>query len=128
MKKATVSRRHFLQTSVLGGLAAATPALGQSSTVRQELRARPLGQDFTIAVQVPEKGTFVHDPAMTILPSGNFVVAAPIWRRPARPSERNKYIVFARSDDKGRTWQKLGEKPWAEAALYVHEGRLYLFT
>src|SRR5258706_1319109 len=129
MKKHIVSRRSFLRVGALGGLACARPALGQpGGAVRRESRALPLGQDYTVAVQVPEKGLFVHDPAMTILPNGKFVVAAPIWRRPARPAERNKYVVVTRSDDKGRTWRPLCEKPWAEAALFVHENRLYMFT
>jgi hypothetical protein len=131
MNSNSVSRRQFLRATAIGGVVSTAPILTQDATAAVSShhgRAKPLAQEYTIATKVPEKGFFVHDPAMTVLPNGKFVVASPIWRRPARPSERNKYIAVSVSEDKGRTWTKVCEKPWAEAALYVIEKRLYMFT
>lgn len=126
-----LSRRRFLASAAAGGLVSAAPSLSRAAS-RPSSSSRgfsqPLAQDYVEVIRVPDKVHFVHDPAMTILPNGHFVVAAPIWRRPARTDDVNKVVQVAVSEDKGRTWRIVCEKPYAEATLFPYKGKLYLFT
>jgi hypothetical protein len=107
---------------------------------------QPLGQDYVVVTKVPDKNHFIHDPAMAMLPNGCFVVAVPVWPRSPDfialsnaiegrsatavpvPTDRKLSIVVSRSKNGGKTWTRVGEKPGGgDVALYVHEGRLYLF-
>jgi hypothetical protein len=127
-----VSRRHFIQTaaalSSLAGVTASAVAAddaGKDKDKPQTALNQPLGQDYVVVTQVPDKEHFIHDPAMTILPNGCLIVAAPVW---GRGKNKDRAIHVSRSQDGGKTWTKVCEKPWCEATLYVHEGRLYMFT
>jgi hypothetical protein len=124
-----VSRRHFLQTAAaLSSLAGVTTsAVAADDAGKDKTRTplnQPLGQDYVVVTQVPDENHFIHDPGMTILPNGHLIVAAPVWGR----KNKNRAIFVSRSKDGGKTWTKVCEKPWSEATLYVHEGRLYMFT
>jgi hypothetical protein len=124
-----VTRRHFLQSAAaLGTLAGATAsAVAADDAGKDKSRTplgQPLGQDYMVVTQVPDANHFIHDPAMTILPNGCLIVAAPVWGR----KNKTRAIFVSRSKDGGKTWTKVCEKPWSEATLYVHEDRLYMFT
>ena len=147
-----VTRRHFIQTAAaLSSLAGATAsAAAADDTAKDKSRTalnQPLGEDYVVVTQVPDKTYFIHDPAMAMLPNGCLVVAAPVWPRSPEfialsnalegrsaaevpvQKERKFSIVVSRSKDGGKTWTRVYEKPpgWGEVALYVHEGRLYMF-
>jgi hypothetical protein len=131
-----ITRRHFVQTaaalsSSAGATASAVAAEPGNGKIRTALN-QPLGQDYVVVTQVPDKNHFIHDPAMTILPNGHLIVAAPVWgrgpRSPAVSQDKWRSVVVSRSKDRGKTWTKVCEKPWSEATLFVHEGRLYMFT
>ena len=124
-----VTRRHFLQSAAaLGTLAGATAsAVAADDAGKDKSRtplSQPLGQDYVVVTQVPDANHFIHDPALTILPNGCLIVAAPVWGR----KKKTRAIFVSRSKDGGKTWTKVCEKPWSEATLYVHEDRLYMFT
>lgn len=126
-----VTRRHLLQATAtfgsLAGAATTTVAAEVATSTEDEHRTplnQPLGQNYVVVTQVPDANYFIHDPAMTILPNGCLVVAAPVWGR----KKKARAIHVSRSKDGGKTWTKVCEKPWSEATLYVHEGRLYMFT
>jgi len=124
-----VSRRHFLQSAAaLSSLAGVTAsAVAADDTGKDKPRTplkQSLGQDYVVVTQVPDENHFIHDPALTILPNGCLIVAAPVWGR----KKKTRAIYVSRSKDGGKTWTKVCEKPWSEATLYVHEGRLYMFT
>jgi hypothetical protein len=124
-----VNRRHFLQSGAvigsLAGVAGTTVAADDAGkdASRTPLN-QPLGQDYVVVTQVPDESHFIHDPAMNILPNGHLIVAAPVWGR----KKKTRAIYVSRSKDGGKTWTKVCEKPWSEATLYVHAGRLYMFT
>ena len=131
-----VSRRLFVQTaaalsSSAGASASAVEDDADNGKIQTALN-QPLGQDYVVVTQVPDKNHFIHDPAMTILPTGCLIVAAPVWgrgpRNPVVSDDKWRSIVVSRSKDGGKTWTKVSEKPWSEATLFVHEGRLYMFT
>ncbi len=132
------TRRQFIQTTAaICGAAGAPAVVGADNADSTELRTplnQPLGQDYVVVTQVPDRTFFVHDPALAILPSGCLIVAAPVWRRNPRrtdiaiPTDNKRSIFISRSVDGGKTWSKVCEKPWSEATLFVHEGRLYMFT
>jgi hypothetical protein len=131
-----ITRRHFVQTAAaLGSAAGATTSAVAADEGKGKVRTalnQPLGQDYVVVTQVPDKDHFIHDPAMTILPNGCLIVAAPVWgrgpRTPGASQDKLRSVVVSRSKDRGKTWTKVCEKPWSEATLFVHEGRLYLFT
>jgi hypothetical protein len=123
------SRRHFLQSAAaLSSLAGVTTSAVAADDAGKDKTRTPLnqslGQDYVVVTQVPDEIHFIHDPAMTILPNGHLIVAAPVWGR----KKKTRAIHVSRSKDGGKTWTKVCEKPWSEATLYVHEGRLYMFT
>jgi hypothetical protein len=126
-----VSRRHFIQTAAaLSSLAGVTTSAVAADDAGKDkpLTAlnQPLGQDHVVVTQVPDENHFIHDPALTILPNGHLIVAAPVW---GRKNNNNRAIFVSRSKDGGKTWSKVCEKPdWDDVALYVHDGRLYMFT
>jgi hypothetical protein len=125
-----VSRRHFIQTAAaLSSLAGTTAsAVAADDAGKDKPRTplnQPLGQDYVVVTQVPDENHFIHDPAMTILPNGCLVVAAPVWGR----KKKSGAIFVSRSKDGGKTWTKVCEKrDRDDVALYVHDGRLYMFT
>ena len=145
-----IARRLFVQTaaaiSSLAGVSANAMAADTRKGKPRTALNQPLGQDYVVVTKVPDKNYFIHDPAMAMLPNGCFVVAVPVWPRspdfialsnaiegrstPAVPvsTDRKLSIVVSRSKNGGKTWTRVGEKPGGgDVALYVHEGRLYLF-
>ena len=124
-----LTRRHFLHRgAALGSVARVTTSAVAADDAGKDMsrtpRNQPLGQDYVVVTQVPDENHFIHDPAMTILPNGHLIGAAPVWGR----KNKNRVIHVSRSKDGGKTWTKICEKPWSEATLYVHEYRLYMFT
>jgi hypothetical protein len=122
-----ITRRQFLRTAAAGGVlgaASASAKAEESSAPRSPL----LAQDYVVVTKVPDSRHFVHDPGMTILPNRHLVAAAPIWRRPPSTRDVNKYVAVCRSVDAGRTWTELCRLPYAETALFPHEGKLYMLT
>lgn len=69
---------------------------------------------------------FFHDPGLTRMDDGALIVAAPQWQF-MRFGGRLTCRV-ARSDDGGRTWAELIELPYADAAPFVVDGKLYMFV
>jgi hypothetical protein len=126
-----ISRRQFIQTAAAGGALTAAPALTRAepaSTPAANGWSAPFAQDYVVVTKVPDSNHFVHDPGITILPNGHLVVATPIWARPSRTKAGDKVVRVILSTDRGRTWTQVAEKPWAETAMHVHEGKLYMFT
>jgi hypothetical protein len=130
-----VSRRHFLQSaSIFGMLAGATAnAVAADDTGKDKPRTalnQPVAQDYVVVTQVPDKNHFIHDPALTILPNGHLIVAAPVWARGAHESSKkaeDKVVRVYRSTDGGKSWAQRCEKPWAESTLFPYQGKLYMF-
>lgn len=90
------------------------------------LQSKVLAQEHTVVANVPDFDSFIHDPGMVILPSGTIVVASPCWQRGG--SERRKYTLMARSFDGGKTWEQLDRLPYADAAPFYVNGRLFMFV
>lgn len=123
-----VSRRKFLTTSAAGGILAATiPSIAsaKSPAAAPTSMNGPLAQDYVVVARVPDRTKFIHDPAMEILPNGTLVAASPIW---GRQPPREKNVEISRSKDGGKTWEVVSVQPWAEACLFVYQGKLYMFT
>jgi hypothetical protein len=85
-----------------------------------------LAQEHTVVTSVPEFDSFVHDPGMTVLPSGAILVASPCWQRGG--SERRQFTLMSISRDGGRTWEQLDRLPYADATPFHVAGRLYMFV
>lgn len=89
----------------------------------------PLAQDYTIAAEVPSLGYFVHDPGMIRLPNGDFLSFSPCWKRPAGVGKReDAHVIVTRSQDGGKTWERMPDLPYAEATPFLAQDKLYLFT
>ncbi|NQT83526.1 exo-alpha-sialidase [bacterium] len=121
------SRRRFIQTAAaLGSLAAVPASAAVDDTGKDKSRTapnQPLAQDYVVAFRVPHKHA-VMGPAMAVLPDGKYVAAVEI-----KDYARNTlYIAVLLSQDKGKTWEKVCEKPWASAHLFLYDNRLYMFT
>ena len=99
-----------------------------------------------MVTQVPDKTYFIHDPAMTMLPNGCLVVATPVWPRSPEFIALSKALEgraplqfqFRRTESfpsssratrmEGRRGPRSARSRGAAIlALYVHEGRLYMF-
>lgn len=102
-----------------------------------------LANDYTVAAQVPDEDYFIHDPGMTVLPDGSYIVFSPCWSRKKASADNGQtknfqidehrqrladHLIISKSYDKGKTWTKVCELPYAEATPIVHDGILYLFT
>jgi hypothetical protein len=93
--------------------------------------AAPLAQGYSVAARIPSDGNYyyMHDPGMTMLPSGRLLVAAPCWTRPGLGQDANKFQTFVvRSDDGGKTWTSLPTLPYSDAAPFVFRGKTYMFV
>lgn len=87
-----------------------------------------LAQEYTVAAEIPRLETgqerqFIHDPGMTILPSGRILVAAPCWGPFGR-----RYVIMSRSGDGGRSWEPLDSLRYDDATPFVAKGRLHMFV
>lgn len=93
-----------------------------------------LAQTYSIAARVPDDGNyyFIHDPGMTLLPSGKIFVAAPAWQLATPTTDPNKtssvQTLVSRSSDGGVTWQSLPALPYSDAVPFVQNGVLYMFV
>jgi hypothetical protein len=119
-------------------LAASTAALAITGnacavTAEGEDKAPLLARDFTVAVRIPSPAYYIHDPGMAVLPSGRYVVAAPIRRRheaelPGEgPYPQSTSVLMSCSDDRGASWQPLPTlRKFRDATPFVHNEALYL--
>lgn len=106
------------------GAGAAAAVMADPCVIASPKGTAPLAQRFTVAARVPNLEHYIHDPGMTILPSGKLLVAAPCWHF---HSDR-RYLLMSRSSDGGRTWEPLDPLPYADATPFVVNGRLYMFV
>src|SRR5690625_363418 len=103
----------------------------------------PLAQRYSVVAQVPDEDYFIHDPAMTVLPDGSYIVFSPCWsrRKNGKVTHEGKnfqidemryrtkdHLIVSKSYDKGETWKEICKLPYAEATPIVHDGALYIFT
>jgi hypothetical protein len=93
-----------------------------------------LAPSYSIAARIPDDGNdyFIHDPGMALLPSGNILVAAPLWQLSPVDAQANSPIatqtLVSRSSDGGVTWQSLPALPYSDAVPFVQNGVLYMFV
>ena len=111
------TRRHFIQSAAaLGSLAGVTAtAVAADDAGKDKSRTalnQPLGQDYVVVTQVPDKNHFIHDPAMTILPNGCLIVAAPVWGR-KRKGRRHSRLAQ-------QGWRKDVDQGLREAVVRSH--------
>ncbi len=93
----------------------------------------PLAQDFTVAAHIPNDGNYyyMHDPGMTMLPSGKVLVAAPCLGESttgAQNVDHSVRVFIARSSDGGQTWDTVATLPYSDATPFVSGGRLFMFV
>ena len=92
----------------------------------------PLAQDFTVAAHIPNDGSYyyMHDPGMTMLPSGKILVAAPCLGETttgAQNVDHSVRVFIARSADRGQTWDTIATLPYSDATPFVSgDGRVSL--
>jgi len=129
----SLRRRDFVKT-ITGGLAAALPfSASRSIRAADDAGGKDArGQDYTVVYHVPDKGHFVHDPGMILLPGGKLLAAVPCWSRTtahaAAGAESPFRLHVVWSTDRGATWQKINELPYADATPFLCEGKLYMFV
>ena len=89
----------------------------------------PLAQDYTVVFHNADRNVYIEASGLVRLPDGTLVAVVPVvpsetkggWA--ARPSITH----ILNSTDGGRTWVRLAQRPFYNAAPWVHDGALYLF-
>ena len=126
-----LNRREAIAASGLALVAAGGES--RAAEAAEAIRTPPLASDFTIAARIPTPDFYIHDPGMTVLPSGRIFVAAPIRRRreaeiPSEgPGPQATSVLLARGDDRGDSWESLPTlSEYRDATPFVHGGVLYL--
>lgn len=93
--------------------------------------AEPLAQDHVKVFHNPDPEYYVEGPGLVRLDDGALFAAVPVVPREKWSEERrSKHSIthLLRSDDGGRTWQKLSALPYYSAAPWTDSGILYLFA
>jgi hypothetical protein len=119
------SRRNALRFAA--GMSALAPASAAPERPEEAGTHRgpvQLASDYTVVTSVTPGERFIHDPGMTLLPSGRVLVAAPRWQ--LKGNERS--VLIARSSDGGRRWRPLASLPYHDATPFVVNHSLYMFV
>lgn len=87
----------------------------------------PLAQDFVVVAERPSLDLIVDDPALVRLPSGALLATFTFrgTRGDAAHSNPQRFNL-ARSEDDGRSWQKLSALELCDGMPFFHDGRLYI--
>ena len=133
-------RRQFLSATLLAGAGCVelpvttpdAPDAAGADGVPARGGAAPLAQDYAVVSRVPADGSFsyMHDPGMTLLPSGALLAAAPRWTTAAAGDVNGTgfEVRVMRSGDGGQTWAEVASfADTSDATPFVVDGRLYMF-
>jgi hypothetical protein len=124
-----VTRRAFVAGSasvISADLVADCCAAGQPQGESLRLPAGPLAQNYTVLTKTDNKHVCTCGPGITRTPDGGLLATVPYWWRgnPKRPG----VVHLLRSEDDGKTWQRLPSLNYFTAMPWVYDGAVYLFA
>jgi hypothetical protein len=99
-----------------------------------------LAQNYSLVYRVSDADHFIHDPGMTVLPDGCYVVTSPVWSRKINDTpktaddinwaprvRKGEKLVVLKSYDKGNSWKEIAVLPYSDATPFVYDNKLYMF-